>query len=130
MTMFIQTRTPILFLDDNPDRHVQLESRYPGFVKHVYTVDQFTDALSSDEFDSFEMVSLDHDLNDFDCQSLYNDQEATGLDACGLMLSRVEWRAKIPETIHIHSVNPCGASNMRALLERHGFTVRWNPFSA
>jgi hypothetical protein len=39
------------------------------------------------------------------------------------------FRAKMPELILIHSVNPCGAANMRAFLQNHGFAVRWIPFS-
>jgi len=118
-----------LFLDDNKFRHDHYESLYPGELVHVYTIDQFTDALDNDKYARFEGVSLDHDLNDFDCRSLYQGLEATGLDACGLMLAKPKRVAKLPETIDIHSVNPVGACRMRAFLERKGFTVRWIPFS-
>jgi hypothetical protein len=119
----------MLFLDDNPSRHETVEAIRPGEVIHAYTVDQFVDALRNPAYESFDTVSLDHDLNDFDCRSLYQGQEATGLDACGIMVANPDYVAKLPETIHIHSVNPCGANNMRAFLERRGYTVRWIPFS-
>lgn len=118
-----------LFLDDNPDRHATVEQLAPGEIIHCYTVDQFVDALSNPNYTKFDTVSLDHDLNDFDCRSLYNGQEATGLDACGLMVSKEEYIDKLPGTIFIHSVNPPGACAMRAFLERKGYTVRWIPFS-
>ena len=119
----------ILFLDDNQFRHDAIESQHPGEVIHCYTVDEFVAALTNPEHERFCVVSLDHDLNDFDCRSLYNGQEATGLDACGLMVSREEFRVKLPDEILIHSVNPCGAGAMRAFLQRKGYTVRWIPFA-
>jgi hypothetical protein len=121
----------ILFLDDNPDRHRQFDIQYSGCdVVHCYTVDQFVDCLKSDVFDHFDMISLDHDLNDFDSKSTnYDGQEATGMDACGAMVKH-KFANKLPDVIHIHSVNPCGANNMRSFLQSRGLTVRWIPFSS
>jgi hypothetical protein len=121
----------ILFLDDNPDRHHQIDQKYSGCdVVHCYTVDQFVDCLNNDSFDHFDMISLDHDLNDFDSHSTnFDGQEATGMDACGLMVNK-KFSLKLPDVIHIHSVNPCGAQNMRSFLQGRGFSVRWIPFSS
>lgn len=118
-----------LFLDDNPDRHSIVEQLSPGDIVHCYTVDQFADALFNPKYTSFDTVSLDHDLNDFDSRSISLDREATGLDACYIMLSNPSFINKLPDTIFIHSVNPCGAESMRAFLQRNGYTVRWIPFS-
>lgn len=118
----------ILYLDDNQFRHDMIERRHPGEVIHCYTVDEFIDVLADQEHERFDVVSLDHDLGDFDCKSLYKGQEATGLVACGLMVSREEYRVKLPEQILIHSSNAGGASSMRSFLEREGYTVRWIPF--
>ena len=119
----------VLFLDDNPDRHNWIDVTYSGCeVIHCYTLDQFVDALET--HDSFDVISLDHDLNDFDSKSVsFDGQEATGLDACGFLVNE-RFRAKMPERILIHSVNPCGAQNMRAFLQSRGVTVYWSPFCA
>lgn len=105
----------ILFLDDNPARH---KAMIGPSVIHCYGIDDFLKAL--EEYDSFSVVSLDYDLNDFDTKSYYNGSEATGLDACGLM---VKYRAKLPQQIVIHSANPEGAQKMVDFLQVRGFDV-------
>jgi hypothetical protein len=118
----------ILFLDDSTERHHQMTLAHGDDVIHAFTVDQFLDVLRRCDT-PFDVVSMDHDLNDFDYQSYHNGREATGLDACGLMVHDDAIRSKLPETIHIHSVNPCGAAAMRSFLQAKGFTVRWIPFA-
>lgn len=113
----------ILFLDDNPARHALMESRFPGDVIHVYDIDSFRGIL--EEHESFDMVSLDYDLNEFDAQSLFLGEIATGLDACGYM---VKYRDKLPAVIEIHSINPTGARKMVDFLENKGFVCRWKMF--
>lgn len=118
----------ILFLDDSPERHHQMTLAHGDDVVHAFTIDQFVDVLFA-ATEPFSMVSLDHDLNDFDCHSFLDGREATGLDACGLMVGNSAIRDKLPPTIHIHSVNPCGAQAMRSFLRAKGFEVRWIPFA-
>lgn len=94
----------ILFLDDSPERHHQMTLQHGGDdVVHAFTVDGFLGTLRRCDV-PFDVVSLDHDLNDFGRQSYHNGREATGLDACGLMVHDDGIRAK-------------------------GFEVRWIPFS-
>jgi hypothetical protein len=118
----------ILFLDDSPERHHQMTLAHGDDVIHAFTVDQFVDAMFK-ATEPFDVVSLDHDLCDFDVRSYGDGRELTGLDACGLMVGNSSFRSKLPETIHIHSVNPCGAAAMRSFLQAKGFTVRWIPFA-
>lgn len=119
-----------LFLDDNPERHAIVEQLSPGDIVHCYTVDQFVDALGNPKHTKFDTVSLDHDLGEFGTRSMWFDHEATGMDACRVMVAKEEYVNKLPGAIFIHSVNPAGACAMRAFLERNGYTVRWIPFSA
>ena len=122
----------LLFLDDDKTRHdaVEASSQHTNVeVIHCFTLDQFIAALKDPDNTTFSMVSLDHDLNDFDSKSVaYDGQEATGLDACGFLV-RDEFATKLPDTIFIHSVNPCGAKNMQMFLESRGFNVVWIPFA-
>lgn len=117
-----------LFLDDNEFRHKFIDDNTSSDVEviHCYDLDQFIAALR--EYDSFDVVSLDHDLNDFASRSiLYDGSEATGLDACGYLV-RKEFVTKLPKTIYVHSVNPCGAKNMSNFLKSRGFDVVLQPF--
>lgn len=120
----------VLFLDDNPERHRAMDEIYQPKheVFHCYTLNDFVGALEN--VDHFDVVSLDHDLNDFETESLAHDgSEATGLDACGFLV-REHIRVKLPRCIMVHSVNPCVAHNMRAFLQGRGFAVNWVPFCA
>jgi hypothetical protein len=104
----------ILFLDDNPARHKAMIG--PRII-HCYTIDDFLQALN--EYDSFQTISLDYDLNDFDTVALYNGTEATGLDACGLLVNQ-KYRSKLPQQIIVHSANPTGSLKMVEFLRRYG----------
>lgn len=114
----------ILFLDDNPSRHDIMDSRYPlDEIVHAYTIDDFRDALV--KYDKFDMISLDHDLNDFTELghfSYVGDSEATGVDACGYLMKFLH---KAPEEITIHSSNGEGVRAMTAFLNGRGVKCRW-----
>lgn len=120
-----------LFLDDSPERHEIFQKKFSSqdvIIHSVFTLDQFLDVLEDSSIDHFDMISLDHDLNDFDSKSVsYDGQEATGLDACGFLVNE-RFASKMPNKIIIHSVNPCGAVNMKKFLENHDFIVEWIPF--
>lgn len=104
----------MLFLDDNPARHKALKE---SFVIHCYTLDEFLKALQ--EHDTFSTISLDYDLNEFDTVSMYNGKEATGLDACGLLVNP-KYKSKLPQQIIVHSSNPTGSQKMVEFLQRYG----------
>jgi hypothetical protein len=119
----------ILFLDDNPARHEAMDSQYPlDLIVHAYDLDGFRSALET--LDSFDVVSLDYDLNNFTelgfSSALWDGSEATGVDACGYM---VKFREKLPEEILVHSSNGTGARAMVEFLEGKGLQVRWKMWS-
>jgi hypothetical protein len=119
----------ILFLDDNPARHAFMDQQYPDdTVIHVYDIDTFRSALK--DHDKFDLISLDHDLNDFTeefgfCSLLWNGEKATGLDACGYMMG---FKEKLPEEIIVHSSCPDGASGMVSFLVSKGIKAFWKMF--
>ena len=118
----------ILFLDDNPARHELMDNRYPSDeIIHAYTLDQYREALS--KYDSFDVISLDHDLNDFTelgHTSYIGDSEGTGRDACGYFMKFLH---KAPAVIHIHSSNGDGARDMMDFLRSHNVSYRWVMFN-
>jgi hypothetical protein len=114
----------ILFLDDNPARHAIMDRQFPDdLILHTYDIDSFRAALEAHE--KFDMVSLDHDLNEYTEDGhqslLWDGGNATGLDACGYM---VKYRDKLPDEIIIHSTNTNGAYAMIGFLESKGIKVR------
>jgi CheY-like chemotaxis protein len=116
--------TRILFLDDNPARHDIMDARYPlDEIIHVYDIDEYREAL--ERYDHFDMISLDHDLNDFEHRSYMGDCDLTGRDACGYLMRYLH---KAPEVIHIHSSNGDGARDMMAFLDSRGVSNRWIMF--
>jgi CheY-like chemotaxis protein len=110
----------ILFLDDNPARHTVMDARYPNdLVVHAYDIHAFRAAL--EEHERFDMISLDHDLNDFEARSYIGDSDATGRDACGYMM---KYRDKLPPVIIIHSGNDDGSKDMAEFLASRGVVSR------
>ncbi len=114
----------ILFLDDNPARHSIMDLKYPlDEVIHAYDIDTYRDAL--EKYDHFDMISLDHDLNDFTELGYFSyvgDSDLNGRDACGYLMKFLH---KAPEVIHIHSSNPDGARDMITFLDSRGVKSRW-----
>ena len=117
----------ILFLDDNSARHEVMDTRYPlDEIIHVYDIHAYREAL--EKYDRFDMVSLDHDLNDFHEEghrSYICDSQATGVDACGYLMN---YRDKLPAVIGIHSSNGNGARAMMTFLDSKGVAHRWIMF--
>ncbi|MCK9567561.1 hypothetical protein M0R72_01265 [Candidatus Pacearchaeota archaeon] len=114
----------ILFLDDNPARHDIMDAQYPlDEIIHVYDIDTYRDAL--EKYDHFDMISLDHDLNDFEHRSYMGDSDLTGRDACGYLMKYLH---KAPAVIHIHSSNEEGARDMAEFLDSRGVKNRWKMF--
>jgi hypothetical protein len=101
-----------LFLDDDNQRHMTFTKRYWDNERvHVNTFERFCDAINGPKFD---VIFLDHDLNDFGENSIengtYGTRELTGYDCC------------------IHSWNTPGATRMAAYLKDFGFSVVVDPF--
>jgi CheY-like chemotaxis protein len=113
----------VLVLDDDKLRHKVFQQNLIGneFVVHAYTVDQAVEWLKKEKFD---VVYLDHDLNDHPNQATSLDyatggyggpRELTGLDVAYFM-SRMP-KEKHPEYVIVHSYNAGGAANMMAVLK-------------
>jgi hypothetical protein len=105
-----------------------MDNRYPSDeIIHVYTLHEYREALS--KYESFDRISLDHDLNDFtefDHYSYIGDSDGTGRDACGYLMKFLH---KAPEIIHIHSANGDGARDMMEFLNSRGVRSRWVIFN-
>lgn len=108
----------ILFLDDDSDRHEIMDTLFPlDDIIHVYDIDSYREAL--ERYDSFDMISLDYDLNDFqdDHHSRFGDCDLNGRDACGYLMKYLH---KAPDVINIHSTNEDGANEMVEFLNSRG----------
>lgn len=116
----------ILILDDDENRHGTFAHWFiDHYVCHAYTFDEFVNAILNETWD---IVFLDHDLNDYGKTSIgdkgYGQVEMTGLDAASQM-ARIP-QEKRPFQVVVHSWNPPGAANMVDLLNDMGFNVlRW-----
>jgi hypothetical protein len=112
-----------LFLDDDELRHEvfaeQCKAR-GNEPSHAHTLDEFMGMTDGKHWD---IVHLDHDLNDFSFVSkwtdMYGDGEQTGVDAARWLA--VQLPEHRPSKVIIHSWNPSGAARMRATLEEAGF---------
>jgi hypothetical protein len=103
-----------------------MDAKYPlDEIIHVYDIYTYLDAL--EKYDRFDMISLDHDLNDYEHRSYMGDVELTGVDACGYLMKHL---SKAPEVIHIHSSNGDGARDMIAFLDSRGVKNRWSMMSS
>jgi hypothetical protein len=117
-----------LFLDDDNQRHMTFTKRYWDNERvHVNTFERFCDAINGPKFD---VIFLDHDLNDFGENSIengtYGTRELTGYDCC-VMLAKLP-DDKRPNLVIIHSWNTPGATRMAAYLKDFGFSVVVDPF--
>ncbi|MEI7826119.1 MAG: cyclic-phosphate processing receiver domain-containing protein [Chlorobiaceae bacterium] len=112
-----------LFLDDDLLRHEvfaeQCKTR-GNEPFHAHTIDEFMGLTDGKHFD---IVHLDHDLNDFSFISKFTDMygtgEQNGVDAARWLA--VQLPEHRPSKVVIHSWNPSGAARMRAILEEAGF---------
>lgn len=108
----------ILFLDDERWRHEAMDSRHPqDVVQHVRTIRQFKAALESERFD---LVSLDHDLDDIGSE--------TGMDAVSYLIAMP--RELVPAVIVVHSWNERAADHMVRTLQNAGFAPRRKMFKS
>ena len=63
------------------------------------------------ENNQIELVSIDHDAGDFVCDG-------------GDYIKLLDWLEETGRNypIHIHSMNPVGVANMRAIIQKNGWT--------
>lgn len=123
----------ILVLDDDKERHQAFARNFDGHdVVHVETYDSALAALLKQP--RFDVVYLDHDLNDFEAQSyapgdsMYEGpRELDGQDVAVFMARELP-ESKHPELVVVHSWNPSGADAMVSTLRRANFSVRRESF--
>jgi CheY-like chemotaxis protein len=122
-----------LFLDDMPRRHERfavLTQDLPVQVEFVWDFDSCIAALKTQ--DRFDTVFLDHDLNDFNAQSvvqdMYGAKELTGYDLCCWIVRQLPQDHR-PSQIIVHSHNPVGAQRMIGVLRDAGMQAKALPFS-
>lgn len=77
-------------------KSVNLVKEYIGDIERVYGV---------------ELIDIDHDAGDYACDG-------------GDYIKLLDWLEETGRNypIRIHSMNPVGAANMRAIIERNGWT--------
>jgi CheY-like chemotaxis protein len=118
-----------LVLDDSPARHSAFARIYAEAERvHVRSVREACEALDGRFFD---VVTLDHDLGDFDgAEKIDNGYggtvELTGQDVARHIARMAPWRQ--PGTVVVHSWNPDGMRAMRAILRDGGVVAICQPF--
>lgn len=129
----------ILVLDDDDNRHAYFDKQFPNDdVNHVHTYSKCVATLLSD--DKFDVVFLDHDLNDHGYKSLASDKDGYiqrsmtqfsrpyELDGRDVVEDMVQFlpAEKRPGQVIVHSWNPSGAQEMMKMLKDAGFNaIRW-----
>jgi len=125
----------ILFLDDDRIRHDTFAKRFANAeCVHVETFDEFERALLRGS--KFDVIFLDHDLNDFGnrsvmesvwaCYGSSEQTELTGTDAAVLVAGLPT--EKKPEQVVVHTHNPPGGDRMVLILEKANIPVIRQPF--
>ncbi len=114
----------ILFLDDDDLRHELFaeQAKSGGHQAfHAHSIGEFDGLVDLHDFDE---VWLDHDLNDFQYDSLtadmYGEGELDGRAAAHTLKNLLPERR--PKKVVIHSWNPTGAERMAEILREGGFT--------
>jgi hypothetical protein len=113
-----------LYLDDvrvPKDEKWQLVKSYDELVAHI----------KLNGLDSYEVISLDHDLGDTAMNEYYNNvhpnytldysniKEKTGMD-CAKFLVAESMNTKIPlPQIYVHSANPIGSANIMGYINNY-----------
>lgn len=126
MTIHIPLSAQILIVDDMQGRHQWFERTFSKFDRtHVFTFYNALDAMNANDFD---VVFLDHDLNDNgegDVEvDMYGSRELTGADIALWMVEQ----SRIPKQVIVHSMNTIGASNIVNIIEGH-CPIQWIPFT-
>jgi hypothetical protein len=81
----------------------------------VTTYQAFVDMVSVINFNDIEIISLDHDLSDFDIDG----NEKTGYDVAKWLVDQAIDRNENLPLIKVHSANPAGANNIIKYINRY-----------
>lgn len=108
----------ILFLDDDENRHSAFRVNAAGcIVDHVYTAQSAIDMLSNEDID-YDVIFLDHDLND-ETNNQLNEDEEDGRTVARHLATLDKYK---DAQVIIHSLNAAGAEIMKDTLMQHGFS--------
>lgn len=125
----------ILVLDDDEVRHERFAEVFKTYdIKHVWTYDEACHAL--EHLGPWDLVYLDHDLNDFEAKSMAEHEgpyggyyrELTGFDVVRFITRQLAKEKHPPEVI-VHSWNPGGARMMITELREHGIKCSYRMFN-
>ncbi len=118
----------ILFLDDDPVRHARFQKAHVGAdVTYVWNSDDAIKELKENTKETFDFVSLDHDLAAQKNMELPPAGEGSGYDVALFIASMP--MDKQPKLAVIHSFNPEGARRMRIVLNKAGIHTMRIPFN-
>ena len=99
----------ILILDDDSGRHKVFNRKLIGHaVDNVFEAHEAIDLLKGDKYD---IVFLDHDLGN---KSMVASGPGTGYEVAQWLRDNPD---KQPNQVVIHSFNPVGAKNIKAILQ-------------
>ena len=120
-----------MVLDDNVERHNAFDNCFnKDQVEHAWT---YWDAVALLDSELFDLVYLDHDLNDFEHTSIaqcsWGDRELTGVDIARFIALELDV-SKRPKRVIVHSWNPDGARLMVNILRDVGILSTYEPFSS
>ena len=123
----------VLVLDDDMARHQAFANNLArNDVTHADSYDRAVKALQDQ--DRFDVVFLDHDLNDFGLKSIgpsdsmYGGaRELTGNDVARFIAKALP-KKKRPKMVVVHSINYDGSMNIVSTLKAAGIPVRREPF--
>ena len=77
-----------------------------------YYIDKYSNRIDWDNniIDEIELIDIDHDAGDYTCDG-------------GDYIKILDWLEETGRNypIHIHSMNPVGVQNMRAIIRRNGW---------
>jgi len=108
----------ILFLDDDPERHLHFQEKLDGLGCDITAVTTSSEAIAALEAATFEVVFLDHDLGG---QVYVPSGPGTGFEVAQRLVGTANKSAQVI----VHSVNEQGAREMLKVL---GPAAVWVPF--
>lgn len=118
----------ILILDDANYRHRDVMKLHPNDT--IYSTYNIWDAQALLKTNVFDLIYLDHDLNDYSNDSVISNGETTlkltGEDFVTYMLINVK-RSNFPKKVIIISTNEKGAAMMEWLLNKAGIETERMP---
>lgn len=123
--------TRVMVLDDAAVRHDAFDRVFAsGSIEHAWT---YWDAVALLKSEAFDIVYLDHDLNEFESVStvagMYGEVELTGMDVMRYICRELDEKMRPPKII-VHSWNAGPAQAMVQLARNCGIIATYEPFQS